>query len=151
MNVQLFQQIAEQLLQKHFGLSLNDTRLSEPEYVKVLVDGNCRPVDYINEYAVDCDLARVDIEGFWGTPSHVPLTAEDEKIAMSLVSGEDKVVVLNDRYADSLTSSPAYMPTIPTAHKQNLPESLRWVPASQSGPTAPTLHRLRRGIPALKR
>src|SRR3990170_4841963 len=40
-----------------------------------------------------------------------------------------------------LTSSPALRRGIPTALTRKSRESLRWVPASPSGPTAPALHR----------
>lgn len=86
MNIQLFQKIAEQLLQKHYGLSINDTRLCEQDYLAVLVDGNCRPFEYINEHAKDCDLGRIDVEGGYGAPSKAMLTSNDEIAALELVS-----------------------------------------------------------------
>ena len=49
-----------------------------------------------------------------------------------------------------MTTACAERTGIPTALRQKLPESLRWVPASSSGLTAPTLHGLTSGIPALK-
>lgn len=61
MNIQLFQKVAEYLLQAHFGVALNDTRLSEVEYVKLLVEGDVRPFAYLNQHAEERGLDRVDL------------------------------------------------------------------------------------------
>ena len=94
MNTQLFQQIAQFLLKKHYGLELNDTRLSEPDYVAIVVGNSTRPFEYLNEHAEDCDLDRVDLDGPWGIPSQRPLTQRDELIALSQVNA---VVLLSDQ------------------------------------------------------
>ncbi len=60
-SVKDFMAISEQLLSRHYGLGLNDTRLCEEEYVKVLVSADTQPFEYINEIAEDFGLDRIDI------------------------------------------------------------------------------------------
>jgi cytoskeleton-binding toxin CbtA-like protein len=86
MNVSLFQQIADQLLQKHYGLSLNDTHLTEEKIVAECIGQRFRPYQVINEHAEESDLVRIDIEGFYGVPSHCSLSSQDELEALYVVN-----------------------------------------------------------------
>jgi len=62
-SVKEFMAISEQLLSRHYGLGLNDTRLCEEDYVKVLVSQDTQPFEYINEIAEDFGLDRIDVMG----------------------------------------------------------------------------------------
>jgi len=62
-SVKEFMAISEQLLSRHYGLGLNDTRLCEEDYVKVLVSQDTQPFEYINEIAEDFSLDRIDVMG----------------------------------------------------------------------------------------
>lgn len=85
MNVQLFQKIATQLLATHYGLTLEDTRLYEATYVAVLLSGTppVRPHEYLNEFAEDCRLDRLDA----GFDMGRALTQADEVTAMMVLNG----------------------------------------------------------------
>lgn len=86
MNVQLFQQIADALLQTHYGLSLDDTHLNKEKIVAECISQGFRPYQVINEHAEECDLARIDKEGFYGVPSKSPITQQDELSALGIVN-----------------------------------------------------------------
>lgn len=85
MNIQLFQQVAQLLLKTHYGHDLNDTRLSEPDYVAVVMENATRPFEYLNMHAEDTDLDRIDLESY-GIPSKAALTLRDELRALGQVN-----------------------------------------------------------------
>lgn len=86
MNVQLFQQIAEMLLQTHYGLSLDDTHLTEEKIVAECIGKSFRPYQVVNEHAEESDLVRIDIKGYYGVPSHCALSSQDELNALGIVN-----------------------------------------------------------------
>ena len=92
MTVERFQKVSARLLVKHYGLQLNDTMLHDEMIVQHCVNQGFRPYQVIAEHANEADLARVDLQGPYGVPSKDAITAADE----------DAVLVLNDRYADSI-------------------------------------------------
>jgi hypothetical protein len=59
-SIKQYKAISEVLLKKYFGLELNDTRLCEDDYVKVLTDSGSEPFEYINEIAEDFSFDRID-------------------------------------------------------------------------------------------
>lgn len=85
-SVEQFQQVAQLMLEKHYGLSLNDTQLTQESYVRALVQSKVAVHEYLNEHALDCDLDRVDDVGAWGIPSKAALTKADEVCAMALLA-----------------------------------------------------------------
>lgn len=86
MNVGLFQRIADEMLQKHYGISLDDTYLSDEKIVAGCIGQGFRPYQIINEHAEEADLVRIDIEGFYGVPSHCALSSQDELNALLIVN-----------------------------------------------------------------
>ena len=93
MNVKTFQAIATALLQKHFGLELGDTNLTEVNVVQALIEAGHRPFEVINETANDCDLTRIDVRGPWGIPQSVALVPADE---MAVLNGIYKTFILGE-------------------------------------------------------
>jgi hypothetical protein len=78
MNIQQFQRIAQALLQKHYGLDLGDTLLTEDNIVADCIRQGYRPHEVINEHAQKADLDRIDLPGDYGVYRKDPLTAQDE-------------------------------------------------------------------------
>jgi hypothetical protein len=78
-SIKQFQAISEVLLKKYFGLDLNDTRLCEEDYVKVLTNSGSEPFEYINKIAEDFSFDRVD-GGFSSTINQ----ADQDKVVASL-------------------------------------------------------------------
>lgn len=64
MDIPTYKRIAEALLQRHYLIGLNDTDLSDDAFVATAVKDNGQPFDYINEFAEDMDLDRMDETGF---------------------------------------------------------------------------------------
>lgn len=80
-----FQAIADDLLQRHYGIGLNDTRLSESDYVATLITAQVEPFAYLNEMAVDFDLIRSDTPSW---QSNLPLTQADQEKAQKALDPE---------------------------------------------------------------
>ena len=78
MNVKLFQKIAAVLLERHYGLELNDTNLHDDEVVAECIEQGYRPYQIVAEHAEQAGLDRIDISGCYGVPSQAPITAGDE-------------------------------------------------------------------------
>jgi hypothetical protein len=85
MSIKSFQKIAEQLLQTHYGLSLNDTMLTESHQVAFLIEAGVRPFEFIVEHAQDCGLERIDAIGPFGIGSTADITAGDEDKAIAQI------------------------------------------------------------------
>lgn len=85
MTVQRFQQIVAVLLQRHYGLELNDTNLWDERIVALLIAQGLRPYQVVNVHAEEADLDRIDKEGFYGVPSKAALTEQDEVSAAKSV------------------------------------------------------------------
>lgn len=78
-----FQSIADRLLQRHYGIGLNDTALADEAVVKSYLESNTRPFAAVNDWAEEADLKRVDKHGPWGTPTNIALTQDDESYVMA--------------------------------------------------------------------
>jgi hypothetical protein len=106
MNTQYFQQIAQELLNCHYGINLNDTDLSEPQNVQLAIDEGLKPYQVVGNHAETHSLVRVDKTSFYGVPSTDPINESDEeKVILRLVAANRTAEVnakLNDRYADSI-------------------------------------------------
>lgn len=103
MNVRLFQCICELLLQKHYGLELDDTMLYEPQIAKECIETGHRPYELISEHAREADLDRIDKAGMNGVPSKERLTLWDEasvsaQLAESLSAWQPIATAPKDRY-----------------------------------------------------
>ena len=95
-SVKLFQQVAAHLLQKAYGLTLNDTRLCEDSFVALCITNGLRPFQELSEHARDADLDRIDLPAVYGAPEKSDLTAADEREALACVKG---VQLLGDELA----------------------------------------------------
>lgn len=110
MDLVTFRKVAEQLLKKHYGLTLADTYLEDEKVATAYIDAGERPYQAVAEHAQAQDLHRVDFEGEFGVPSKDPITQRDEITVLAELAavtsngnaGEIRVpVVLNDGYAES--------------------------------------------------
>lgn len=81
MTVQRFKQIAASLLQRHYGLELNDTHLWDEVVVAQCIAQGYRPYQVVNEHALEADLDRIDKDELYGVPSKAVLTEKDEAFA----------------------------------------------------------------------
>lgn len=50
----------DHLLNTHYGVSINDTDLSNPQTLKVAADNHIQPFELINEWANEIDAVRTD-------------------------------------------------------------------------------------------
>ena len=82
LDVSQFQKVSEKLLEKHYGLNLNDTDLNNEGRVQECINHGYRPYQVIAAHAEELDLDRIDLDGYYGVPSKAPITAEDEASAL---------------------------------------------------------------------
>lgn len=94
MNVGLFQHVADEMLQKHYGISVDDTHLGEEKIVSECIGQGFRPYQVINEHAEEADLVRIDIERDYGVPSHCSISLHDELNALSIIN---PIEILDDQ------------------------------------------------------
>lgn len=106
MNTQYFQQVAQELLNRHYGINLNDTDLSELQNVQYAIDEGLKPYQAVVNYAEARSLVRVDKTGFYGVPSTEPINESDEEMTILRLAEINQSVETatkrNDRYADSI-------------------------------------------------
>lgn len=58
--VEQFKYTCGRLLEKHFGLHINDTDLHDDRVIRSWIASGCRPFEAINADAEDFDLTRID-------------------------------------------------------------------------------------------
>lgn len=96
MNVKRFQRIADLLLERHFGINIGDTGLTDDARVMGLIEGDVHPFEAVNEHADRYDLERIDADGPF-PPG--PLNEADEQ---RVAAGVTSHFGLNDRYFEEV-------------------------------------------------
>ena len=81
MDIKRFQGIAALLLEKHYGIGLNDTHLWDDRLVAECIRQGYRPYQVVAEHAEEADLDRIDCRYYCGMPSKGAITAADEDAA----------------------------------------------------------------------
>ncbi len=73
-----FQNIADRLLQRYYGITLNDTALHDEKIVERFTAEGDQPFVAVNEWAEEKELVRIDKHGPWGQPVNIALTKQDQ-------------------------------------------------------------------------
>ncbi|STA81171.1 MULTISPECIES: TA system toxin CbtA family protein [Enterobacteriaceae] len=61
--IAVWQRLLTYLLERHYGLTLNDTPFGDDSAIQECIDAGDSLVDALNEMAEDCDLERTDNRG----------------------------------------------------------------------------------------
>lgn len=77
-----FKKIANALLEKHYGIHINDTDMYDDKNVTRFMADGVGPFLAVADWALETDLVRIDKDDFFGTPSKTPITEEDELAAI---------------------------------------------------------------------
>jgi len=85
MDVALFQYVSTLLLEKHYGLELDDTALTYPSIVRECIEAGLRPYQVVAEHAREADLDRIDKSGMYCVSTKDGIAASDEASAMARV------------------------------------------------------------------
>jgi CbtA_toxin of type IV toxin-antitoxin system len=86
MNLKLFKQLAESMLKTHFGIGLNDTILSEDQYVLECINSGDTVFDSINEEVSKFELERITGKTHsFGVSNDAELDINDQRIAMTQI------------------------------------------------------------------
>lgn len=78
-----FKKIANALLEKHYGIHINDTDMYDDKTVARFMTAGVGPFKAVADWADEMDLFRIDKQGFYGVPSRDAITEEDELAAIS--------------------------------------------------------------------
>lgn len=61
--IYVWQRLLTYLLDRHYGLTLNDTPFGDDDAIQECIDAGDALIDALNEVVEDCDLARIDNRG----------------------------------------------------------------------------------------
>ena len=79
MTIERFQDIARELLKKHYGIGLSDTLLWDEDLIQQYLDQGTRPFEAVAEHAEETEIVRIDVTEAYGLPSHRLVTEADEE------------------------------------------------------------------------
>ena len=75
--VEAWQKLLSYLLQRHYGLELNDTPFSDDTVIQEHIDRSLSPMDAVNFIVERCGLVRIDRQGFTAGEQETYLTPLD--------------------------------------------------------------------------
>ncbi|HGF1362032.1 CP4-57 prophage; toxin of the YpjF-YfjZ toxin-antitoxin system [Enterobacter kobei] len=61
--IYVWRRLLTYLLDRHYGLTLNDTPFGDDDAIQECIDAGDALIDALNEVVEDCDLARIDNRG----------------------------------------------------------------------------------------
>lgn len=124
MNVNRFQAIVAALLEKHYGLALNDTHLGDNSVVAECIKQGNRPYQVVAEHAQEVDLDRIDRYDY-GVPSKALITADDEDaVIQNLPIPSIQAACDNNDYVKALSMYEAFAKGSGSVCSQNRSETL---------------------------
>lgn len=109
MDVTQFQGITAALLEKHYGIGVQETTLGQRKVCESVLRAGVRPYEAVNAYVSDQGIFRTDIRGNYGLPSKEPLSRADEERAIELEASNESIKqnlgateVREDQFAGSI-------------------------------------------------
>lgn len=86
MNIELFRQLLECLMQTHYGIDAGGL-FEDDHMIAGYIKRGLRPYQIVNEHADECDLERTDVGHLlFGIPSNKRLTEQNERNAHSTIN-----------------------------------------------------------------
>lgn len=86
--ITVWQRLLTYLLDRHYGLTLNDTPFGDDDAIQECIDASDSLVDALNEVVEDCDLERTDNRGKSLLPVSPQLTPADIRNAQNAMGLE---------------------------------------------------------------
>ena len=86
--IYVWQRLLTYLLERHYGLTLNDTPFGDDDAIQECIDAGDALIDALNEVVEDCDLDRTDNRGKSRLPVSPLLTPADIRNAQNAVGLE---------------------------------------------------------------
>lgn len=86
-SIELYQEVAGQLLNRHYGITLTDIGLQDAVWVRELIDEEIQPFLAITSCVKEKGLARIDISDRDGASIAVPLILRDETMIRLSLNG----------------------------------------------------------------
>lgn len=109
MDVTQFQGITAALMEKHYGIGMQETTLGQRKVCESVLRAGVRPYEAVNAYVSDQGIFRTDIRGKYGLPSKEPLSRADEQRAIELETSRASIKqslvateVREEQYAGSI-------------------------------------------------
>lgn len=86
--IYVWQRLLTYLLERHYGLTLNDTPFGDDDAIQECIDAGDALIDALNEVVEDCDLDRTDNRGKSLLPVSPLLTPADIRNAQNAMGLE---------------------------------------------------------------
>ncbi|EKS6641973.1 hypothetical protein QCD58_000719 [Enterobacter hormaechei] len=86
--IYVWQRLLTYLLERHYGLTLNDTPFGDDDAIQECIDAGDALIDALNEVVEDCDLDRTDNRGKSRLPVSPLLTPADIRNAQNAMGLE---------------------------------------------------------------
>ena len=95
--IYVWQRLLTYLLDRHYGLTLNDTPFGDDDAIQECIDAGDALVDALNEVAEDCDLERTDNRGQSLQPVSPLLTPADIRNAQNAMGleGSNNILIIS--------------------------------------------------------
>jgi len=95
--IAVWQRLLTYLLDRHYGLTLNDTPFGDDGVIQECIDAGDSLVDALNEMAEDCDLERTDNRGkslLFSSQLLTPADIRNAQNAMGL-EGSNNILIIS--------------------------------------------------------
>ncbi len=92
-----FQEVANELLTKHFGIDINDTMLWDEDIVTEVIKAGFQPFQVVQENAEEAGLTRIDGDFWHGAAAHPAITEQDQLAALENVRKSKDMVECTPR------------------------------------------------------
>ncbi|KAF6706006.1 hypothetical protein G9387_06550 [Enterobacter hormaechei] len=102
--ITVWQRLLTYLLERHYGLTLNDTPFGDDDAIQECIDAGDSLVDALNEVAEDCDLERIDNRGkslLSGSPLLTPADIRNAQNAVGLEGSNNTLIISGQSSARS--------------------------------------------------
>lgn len=102
--IYVWQRLLTYLLDRHYGLTLNDTPFGDDDAIQECIDAGDALVDTLNEVAEDCDLERTDNRGKSlqsVSPMLTPADIRNAQNAMGLEGSNNTLIISGQSSARS--------------------------------------------------
>lgn len=91
--VAVWQSLLTYLLDRHYGLTLNDTLFGDDGAIQECIDAGDSLLDALNEMVEDCDLERIDNRGKSFLSGSPQLTPADIRNAAGLAGSNATLII----------------------------------------------------------
>lgn len=75
-----YAKVVNRLLEQHYGVSIDDTNMSDDFVISQAIDDDTLPYELINEWAEECGAERMSVNHYLGTSTNLTLNDQQKII-----------------------------------------------------------------------